>query len=128
MIGPALAGTAAAEFERPVEPAAAVLAAHGRQAGRAPLLELGEGDRPPGGPRNGWSRTGWPDLQGSGDEVDRRRERAGRLAFQVQQIYQEVMPSGLHREPWADGIGAYRLAGAEPALESADPTVVSFSV
>ncbi|GIK98920.1 MAG: hypothetical protein BroJett029_31290 [Alphaproteobacteria bacterium] len=119
---------AVAEFDRPVEPAAAVMAARGWQNGRAVLLESGGGDRAPGGLRDGRSRTGSPDLHGSGDETERSRARAGRLAFLVQQIYQEVMPTGLHREPWAEGIGAYRLAGAEPAPDSADPAVVRVSV
>lgn len=49
-------------------------------------------------------------------------------AFLAQQIYQEAMPSGLHREPWAEGIGAYRRAGAAPPLESGAPAVVCLAV
>lgn len=49
-------------------------------------------------------------------------------AFLAQQIYQEAMPAGLHLEPWAEGIGAYRRAGAAPPIESGAPAVVSLAV
>ena len=52
----------------------------------------------------------------------------GRLAFLAQQIFQEAMPTGLHLEPWAQGIGAYRRAGAEPPLPSVGPAVVSLAI
>ena len=52
----------------------------------------------------------------------------GSLAFLAQQIFQEAMGSGLHLEPWTQGIGAYRRAGAEPALIGAGPAQFSVAV
>ncbi len=52
----------------------------------------------------------------------------GRLAFLAQQVFQESMTAGLHREPWADGIGAYRRAGAEPPLEEGGAVFLSLAV
>jgi hypothetical protein len=52
----------------------------------------------------------------------------GSLAFLTQQIFQETMSSGLHLEPWAQGIGAYRRAGAEPALTGAGPAQLSVAI
>jgi hypothetical protein len=111
---------------RPVEPAPPAHGLIAWQGGPRPLFEASGGrveHTPEGGGR-------WIDPESlSGDDAaGRSRLRAARLAFLAQQIYQESMPAGLHREPWAEGIGAYRMAGAEPPMESAVPAVVSVSV
>lgn len=64
-------------------------------------------------------------------EAARRDSHAGvggSLAFLAQQIFQEAMSSGLHLEPWAEGIGAYRRAGAEPALLGGGPAQLSIAI
>ncbi len=63
-------------------------------------------------------------------EARRRDPHAeiGGLAFLAQQIFQEAMSSGLHLEPWAEGIHAYRRAGAEPALTGAGPAQLSVAI
>jgi hypothetical protein len=61
---------------------------------------------------------------GRGDD---RQALAGSLGFMAQQIFQE-MQSGLYLEPWAQGTGAYRRAGAEPPLGSSSPAVISLTV
>lgn len=50
------------------------------------------------------------------------------LAFLAQQIFQETMTTGLHLEPWAEGIGAYRRAGAAPPLEDGSAALFSVAV
>lgn len=53
---------------------------------------------------------------------------AASAAFLAQQIFQETMSSGLHLEPWMQGIGAYHRAGAEPTLADGRATVLSLTV
>lgn len=49
-------------------------------------------------------------------------------AFLAQQIFQEAMQSGLHLEPWGEGIGAYRRAGAAPPIEDGSAALFSVAV
>jgi len=62
------------------------------------------------------------------DVVPARATPLGSLAFMAQQIFQEAMPSGLHLEPWSEGIGAYRRAGAAPPLEVGGSALFSLAV
>ena len=50
------------------------------------------------------------------------------LAFLAQYIAQEVLPTGLHREPWRLGEAAYRRAGGEPPLPDDAPAAISLAV
>ncbi|MEX0696596.1 MAG: hypothetical protein WEB85_07085 [Dongiaceae bacterium] len=50
------------------------------------------------------------------------------LAFLAQYIAQEVLPTGLHREPWRLGEAAYRRAGGEPPLPGNAPAAISLAV
>lgn len=75
----------------------------------------------------GFRRSGF--LTGSArTEAGAPRDSLGSLAFLAQQIFQEAMTTGLYLEPWTQGIGAYRRAGAEPLLEGAGPALVSLAV
>lgn len=62
------------------------------------------------------------------DAAPARATPLGSLAFLAQQIFQEAMPSGLHLEPWTEGIGAYRRAGAAPPLEDGSSALFSVAV
>lgn len=53
--------------------------------------------------------------------------RSSALPFLAQQIAQEVMSSGLHREPWESGLTAYRRAGGEPPLPASGSPLVQLS-
>lgn len=50
------------------------------------------------------------------------------LPFLAQQIAQEVLSSGLYREPWDIGQAAYRRAGGEPLLPADGPALVQLAV
>ncbi len=54
--------------------------------------------------------------------------RGSPLAFLAQYIAQEVLPTGLHREPWRLGEAAYRRAGGEPPLPDNAPAAISLAV
>ena len=54
--------------------------------------------------------------------------RDGPLAFLAQYIAQEVLPTGLYREPWRLGEAAYRRAGGEPPLPGNAPAAISLAV
>jgi hypothetical protein len=62
------------------------------------------------------------------DATAQRPAPLGSLAFLAQQIFQETMTSGLHLEPWTEGIGAYRRAGAAPPLEDGSAALFSVAV
>ena len=62
------------------------------------------------------------------DTAAQRLAPLGSLAFLAQQIFQETMTTGLHLEPWAEGIGAYRRAGAAPPLEDGSAALFSVAV
>jgi len=64
----------------------------------------------------------------AGSQDTPRAWMTGGIAFLTQQIFQEAMQTGLYLEPWTQGIGAYRRAGAEPPLQSADPAVLSLMI
>ena len=93
---------------------------------RAPRTASGDADAAPAraGGRQGGRRDGVL--------IDATRRGPtggiGNLAFLAQQIFQETMSSGLHLEPWAEGIDAYRRAGAEPALTGAGPAQLSVAI
>ncbi|WP_119461461.1 hypothetical protein [Rhodospirillaceae bacterium SYSU D60014] len=53
--------------------------------------------------------------------------RRAELPFLAQQIAQEALSSGLHREPWEAGLAAYRRAGGEPPLPASEPPLVRLS-
>jgi hypothetical protein len=63
--------------------------------------------------------------------VDTELQEAGshraELPFLAQQIAQEALSSGLHREPWEAGLAAYRRAGGEPPLPASEPPLVRLS-
>jgi hypothetical protein len=62
------------------------------------------------------------------DAAAQRLAPLGSLAFLAQQIFQETMTTGLHLEPWTEGIGAYRRAGAAPPLEDGSAALFSVAV
>jgi len=62
------------------------------------------------------------------DATAQRLAPLGSLAFLAQQIFQETMTTGLHLEPWTEGIGAYRRAGAAPPLEDGSAALFSVAV
>lgn len=94
---------------------------------RATPGEADPGERP-GGAGDGRGRIAYYGRRGTGGQVGSTAQSSGAAAFMAQQIFQEAMPAGLHLEPWSQGIGAYRRAGAEPPLESADPAVFSLAI
>jgi hypothetical protein len=53
--------------------------------------------------------------------------RPSELPFLAQQIAQEALSSGLHREPWETGLAAYRRAGGEPSLPAGEPPLIQLS-
>lgn len=76
--------------------------------------------------------------QGSGGErwlaalpIDAAAHAAGsplvQLPFLAQQIAQEALSSGLHREPWEAGLTAYRRAGGDPPLPTSGSALVQLS-
>ena len=118
----ALAGMAL----RPIEPSPGLRGLPVWHGGRRPIAEDEAAETTVGSPTRGVRI--YPESLSDDAAAARGQLRLGRLAFLAQQIYQEAMPSGLHLEPWARGISAYRQAGAEPLAESAAPAAVSFSV
>lgn len=121
---PLVVSPAAGTVLRPVEPPAQLRGPAARHGGQAP----GAQNEAPGIDVGSQPRSRRIDPESLSDDAARGRGGVGRLAFLTQQIFQEHMPSGLHLEPWARGIGAYLRAGAEPATESAAPAAVSFCV
>ena len=104
-------------FVTPARPASTEDDRHGPalSGGRRQILPPAEDGAAAAGDRRAQGRRAGPALPGAMRDID-RQGAFGSLAFLAQRIFQEEMSSGLHLEPWAQGIGAYRRGGAEPPL------------
>lgn len=116
-------------FVTPARPPGARDDRHGAMlsGGRQQVLLPDDDGAPAAADRRTQGRLAGPGLPGVARDAG-RQGAIGSLAFLAQRIFQEQMPSGLHLEPWAQGIGAYRRAGAEPPLGIAGAALVSLAI